>query len=406
MDIDIRPIEPGEFDAWIKAGQASFGSHPDAETTELWRGTTEFDRTLAAFDGPTIVGTTAIDSMSVTVPGGDVPMAGVTAVGVVPSHRRRGVLTELMRRQLSDVRDRGEPLAGLWASEGSIYGRFGYGLTCFDGRVEADRDRVAFVNPADDLGPVRLVDREEGIRLLPGLYDRLRPTRSGMVSRSAAVWSAAYADIERWREGASALFCAVHETSGTVDGLCSYRIKSEWTDGMPAGTVVVRHLFAENQRAYEALWRFVFGIDLMKKVDAWGRPSDEPLLHMVTEPRRLRFSLADALYLRIVDVPAALAGRTYAVEDSLVLEVRDGFCPWVEGRYEVHGGPGGAECAPSTAAADISLSAVELGAVYLGGTTFRQLASAGRIGEERAGAIDRATRMFAADPPPWCPLEF
>ena len=407
MDIDIRPIQPDEFDAFVKVDQNAFGDHPDPETTDLWRGVSELDRSLAAIDGDTIVGTTLIDTMSVTVPGGDAPMAGVTAVGVLPTHRRRGILSALMRRQLSDVRDRGEALAGLWASEGSIYGRFGYGLATLAGRMEADRDRVVFVsNPDDQGGKLRLVSKEEALAVLPALYDRVRLQRPGMVSRQANMWGAAYADLERWREGASALFCTLHETAGTVDGMCSYRVKSEWTDGLPGGTVSIRHLFGETPAAYEALWRYVFGIDLIKKVEAWGRPSDEPLLHMVSEPRRLRFALTDALYIRVVDVPAALGSRTYGAEGSIVLDVRDAFCPWTEGTYELLGGPGGAECRPSSAEPHLRLDARDLGATYLGGTTFHQLAAAGRVSEERAGAIDAASRMFTADPPPWCPLEF
>ena len=407
MDIDIRPIQPDEFDAYIKVDQNAFGDHPDQESTELWRGITELDRSLAAFDGGAIVGTTLIDTMSVTVPGGDLPMAGVTAVGVLPTHRRRGILTALMRRQLSDVRDRGEALAGLWASEGSIYGRFGYGLATLGGRMEADRDRVQFVNQTDDHGgTLRLVSRDEALGVLPSLYERVRGQRPGMPSRGADMWRVSYADLERWRDGASALFCTLHETAGTVDGFCSYRVKSEWNDALPGGTVSIRHLFAETPVAYEAIWRYVFGIDLIKKVEAWGRPSDEPLLHMVTEPRRLRFALTDALFIRVVDVPSALGGRTYGVEGSIVLGVRDAFCPWNEGAYEVRGGPDGAECRRTSAEPEISVDATALGAVFMGGTTFHQLAEAGRVSEERAGAVGRASRMFAADPLPWCPLEF
>ncbi len=406
MDISIRPIEPEEFDAFVKAVETAFSHHPDAESTELWRSITEFDRSLVAFDGGRMAGTTVIDSMSLTVPGGEIAMAGVTAVGVLPSYRRRGILTSLMRRQLQDVRDRGEALAGLWASEGSIYGRFGYGLSCFVGRVEADRDRARFVNTPDDPGIVHLVEKDEALPAMREVYERLRPTRSGMISRSEGFWRVEHADLERWRDGASALFFALHETSGQVDGFVTYRVKSDWNDGMPGGTVLVRNLFGMTPGAYAALWRFVFGIDLMAKVDAWGRPSDEPLLMMVAEPRRLRFRLTDALYLRIVDVPAALSARTYAAEGTLVFEVADAFCPWVEGRYALESGPDGASCVATTSAPDLRLSVRELGAAYLGGVTFGSLAAAGRVEEERPAALTLAGRMFAADPPPWCPLVF
>ncbi len=406
MDIAIRPIEPDEFVAFVSADEVAFSHHHEPEETERWRKVFEFDRSLAAFDGSRIVGTAAALTMTVTTPGGALAMAGVTNVGVIPSHRRRGILTSMMRRQLEDVRDRGEPLAGLFASEGAIYGRFGYGLATLGGRFEADRDRTGPIATSDDPGSVRIVEHDEALGEIPAAYERMRPHRAGAVSVSDAFWEVEYADPERWRRGASALFYVLHETSGRVDGYLTYRVKSEWPDGIPGGTVMVRDLLAETPEAYAALWRFAFGIDLIRTVEAWSRPVDEPLIHMVPEPRRLRFRVTDGMYVRIVDVPAALGGRVYGAEGTLVLGVRDGFCGWNEGRYELDVGPDGASCTPTTAAPDLLLGASDLAAAYLGGSSVRTLAAAGRVLEERPGSLGLAGRMFAADPPPWSPTYF
>jgi predicted acetyltransferase len=333
-------------------------------------------------------------------------MAGVSAVGVLPTHRRRGILTALMRRQLDDVRERGEPFAGLYASEGAIYGRFGYGLAILSGRIEADRDRAIFVNRVDDIGSLRMVDHDEALREMRPVYDRVRAARPGMLTQTDSWWTHEYSDPERWRDGASALFYVLHEVAGSVDGYTTYRIKSDWTQGIPGSSALVRDLVAESPATYAALWRFIFGLDLIKTVGAWGRPADEPLMHMVTEPARLRFQLADGLYLRLVDVAAALVGRRYRAEGSLVLDVRDGFCPWNDGRYLLDGGPEGATCRSTDREPDLTLSVTDLAAVYLGGTELRTLASAGRVIEEQRGAISTAAAMFGADEAPWSMLHF
>ncbi len=406
MDIEIRPVTEDEDAAYYHATERSFGHHFSPEDMELYRSITERDRTLAAFDGDEIVGTAGAFSLAVTIPGGELPMAGVTAVGVLPSHRRRGILTALMRRQLQDVRDRGEPLAGLWASEGSIYGRFGYGLASLHAELRADRQGATFLVDQPDSGRIALVEKDAALPEMRHVYERMRPTRNGMLSRGDRIWTMNYADRERWRHGASALFYALHRTGDAVDGFATYRIKSEWTDGIPGGMLEVNEVLAEHPQAYAALWRFLFGVDLIGTVEAWDRPIDDPLMHMLTEPRRLRIRVADAMYLRILDVRAALSSRRYAVDGRLVLDVRDPFGGFGEGRFELEGGPDGATCRATTAAPDLTLGAVDLGAMYLGGASPRALAGAGRVLEERPGALHAAWRLFATDAAPWCPYMF
>jgi predicted acetyltransferase len=406
MDIQLRPIAPDEFEAFARADSAAFGHHVTAEELERYRRTFEFDRSIAAFDGAELVGATGALTMQLSTPGGDLPTAGVTAVGVMPTHRRRGILTTMMRQQLHDVRDHGEPLAALWASEGSIYGRFGYGLSTLHGRVDADRDRAVFVNQDDDHGRVRLAEKDELLRVAPEIYERQRSVRAGMPAWSQGLWENEFADPESERGGASALFFVIHETAGSPDGYATYRTRSDWSEGIASGTVNVGALMAENADAYRALWRFVFGIDLIKRVESWGRPADEPLLHMVTEPRRLRFRLSDALYVRILDVPAALEGRRYRSAGSVVLDVRDPFLAWAEGRFRLEGGPDGATCRPTTEEPDLRLSINDLAVAYLGQTGFAALAAAGRVIEDTPNALEVAGRMFATKQAPWCPMLF
>jgi predicted acetyltransferase len=406
MDLTIRPIISDELPRYHRAMEGSFGSHVNEQGLEHMRRTVVLDRALGAFDGTLLIGTAEVWPFRLTTPGGEVALAGVTGVGVLPTHRRRGVLTALMRRQLDDVRDLGEPMAGLFASEGSIYGRFGYGVATHSCRLEVERDRARFVHEVEDPGRVVLAERDAAMLAMPEVYDRLRVRRAGLVDRPERVWLDKYRDAEDHRHGASALFFVLHEAGGRVDGYVSYRIKRDWADGVPNASVFVEELIAENLPAYAALWRFCFGIDLTTRAAAWGRPVDEPLLLMVTEPRRLRFRVGDGLYLRILDVPASLAGRRYGAEGRLVFEVSDPFCPWVEGRYELTGGPDGAECRPTDADPDVRLSVVDLSAAYLGGVGFRALDRAGRVDEDSPGALARADAMFATDPAPWCPFSF
>ena len=209
------------------------------------------------------------------------------------------------------------------------------------------------------------------------------------------------------RDGASALFFVIHESeAGQPDGYVEYRVKHDWSSGDPSGTLTVRELMAESVEAYRALWRYCLDVDLMTRIEAWPRPAEEPLFHLLADPRQLRRRVFDGLWLRLVDVPASLAGRRYAAQGGVVLEVRDAFCPWNEGRYELEGGPDGAQCRPTDREPDLLVEAGDLGACYLGGTRLQTLARAGRIHEERPGAVARAEAMFGWDPLPWCSAVF
>lgn len=407
MDVDIRPTTADEFERFVRAVGRAFNEDSSQEEIDTWRHVHEPERTLAAFDGADMVGTAGAFTMTVSIPGGELPMAGVTTVGVAATHRRRGILTTMMRRQLDDVRDLGEPLAGLWASEGPIYQRFGYGLAAFACSIKIDRNRTQFFWPIEQPGRLRLVDKDEALKVFPAVYDRVREGQPGMLGRSQIWWEQLFADLKEWRDGASALIFALHETREGPDGYVAYRVKHRsWSDSGGVTVLRVRELIAANPPAYAALWRYCFDVDLIGRIDAWPRPLDEPLLYMLADPRRLSFELGDGLWLRLVDVPVSLAARRYAERDALVFEVQDTFCPWNEGRYLLEGGPDGAECASTDREPDLAVHAADLGATFLGGGSFPVLQRAGRVVEATPGAVARAERMFAWDPKPWCPQVF
>jgi predicted acetyltransferase len=404
--VTLRTISSEEVPDFLRAVELAFSESPTEEEIAHESSVTEPDRSLVAMDGAGMVGTAGAFSRELTIPGGTLPMAAVTMVGVVATHRRQGILRMLMRRQLEDVRERGEVVAGLTASEGAIYGRFGYGIATLSGRFHLDKRTAVVRGSPSPQGRIELVPLEEALQLMPIPFDRVRRTVPGMLARTPVWWEYVTRDLERWRDGASALLHAVHRTADEVDGYVSYRFKHDWSEGVPEGSVIIQELMAATPEAYADLWRYVLGIDLAGRVEGRSRPSDEPLLHLLAEPRRLRLQLGDGLWIRLVDVPRALEARRYRTDGRVVLEVRDEFCPANHGRYELEGGPDGAICRPTDADPDLELAVEDLGAAYLGGTSFDALARAGRVRILQAGAEAGADAMFGTARAPWCPNHF
>jgi predicted acetyltransferase len=403
VDVEIRTIAPQEFEAYIHALGAAFGGHERPEDIELERTVSEIDRCLAAFDGPEIVGGASAASFTLTVPGGFVRAGGVTGVGVKPTHRRQGINSALMRRQLDDVHALGEPVAILYASEGGIYGRFGYGLGSFHCSMDVERGRTAFIRGYRPAGRIRLLDREDALAAMRPLYDRLRKERPGEIELGPTWFDYRFAETH-WGEDRK-WFYGVHEGTDGLDGYAVYRIE-HGKHGDHRHELAVEEVRASSPQAFADTWRYLFDVDLIERITAWNRPIDEPLLHVLQEPERLQLRIKDALWVRLVDVPKALSERTYTVDGRVTFEVRDLFCPWNEGRYTVEGSPNGASCVATDAEPDLVMSVNELGAAYLGGVGFRQLHRAGRVGEEQPGALARADAMFAWDPAPWCSFVF
>jgi len=379
---------------------------PDAAAVERIRAAIELERTIAAFDDGNVVGTAGANTYQMTVPGGSLPTAGVTMVTVLTTHRRRGILTSLMRHQLDDVHDRGEPLAALYASEAPIYGRFGYGIAIFAGDLQIPRSRAAFLKPAQIGGQFRFVDAEHAVTAFMQVWERVRPGQPGMLNPPAREWRAELADPEDHRHGGSPHYRVVYEVDGTADGFALYRIRDNHHDGDFASTLMLEQLVAATADAYEALWRYCLGVDLTARVSADNRPVDEPLPFLLKDARAARMLVSDAVWLRLVDVEAALAGRSYASVGRLVVEVADTFCPWNAGRYEISYSPQGSHCQRTTAPADLELDVDVLAALYLGGNRFSSLHQARRVNELAPGAIARADAMFRTDRAPWSPSHF
>jgi predicted acetyltransferase len=331
-------------------------------------------------------------------------------VSVAPSHRRRGVLTALMRRQLTELHEQGrEPVAALWASESSIYGRFGYAPATERGNLSGEVARLV-LRPDVDLGEgtVEQVGVEEYRAAAVGLHDRVRRFVPGNLARDARWWARGLLDDPTQRHGASERRFVRHvEPDGAVTGYAAYRVRPAWTDdGQSDGTVVVEEVRALTTPAYAALWRFLLSLDLVRTMRAPSASPDDPLRHLLAEPRALRAQPYDALWVRLVDVGRALAARRYPAPVNLVLEVRDRFCPWNDGRWALVGHPAGAFCSETDADPDLVVDVEALGAAYLGGVSLATLQAAGRVTEVSPGAVTQAGTAFRWPVPPWCPDEF
>ncbi|MEU5599441.1 GNAT family N-acetyltransferase [Streptomyces sp. NPDC020298] len=406
---DLRVLRPEDWDHWYDSLLRAFGGVPEAaEERELWNSLTETERSIGAWDGDAVVGTASAFGFRLTVPGGaSVPAAGVTMVGVAATHRRRGVLTSMMRRQLDDVRSWGWPLAVLTASEPAIYGRFGYAAATYNVNARIDTTRVRLtVPPGTDDVRLRYAAPADVLDACEALYARRVPLRPGMVARSPGWERLMLLDPASERDGASPLQCVVAERGGELVGYARFRIKPDWEPAGPKGTVLLEDLEALDPAAHAALWRFLFGIDLTTVIDARRRPVDEPWQYLVSDVRRCELLVRDSLHVRMVDVGAALAARTYQAPVDVVFEVEDSFCPWNAGRWRLTGDMKGASCERTEEAADLALSVRELGAAYLGGVPLAAPAAAGLVRELREGALAEASVGFGSAVAPWLPHGF
>ncbi|MEU1518129.1 GNAT family N-acetyltransferase [Streptomyces sp. NPDC005811] len=398
-----------DWDRWYDVLLRAFGGVAEpAEERELWRRLTPCERSVGAWDGEELVGTAGAFDFRLTVPGGaSVPAAGVTMVGVSATHRRRGLLTAMMRRQLDDVRAWGEPLAVLTASEPVIYGRFGYAAATFGLHAEIDTGRVRLSVPAgtDD---VRLTyaDPRATLDTCEAVYARTVALRPGMLDRRPGWEGLAVLEAETERDGASPVQCVLAEHEGRVTGYVRFRVRPRYTDSGHNGQVQLQDLAALDPVSEAALWRFLFGIDLTSSLKVRGRPLDEAWQYQVSDIRRCELRVRDQLYVRLVDLGAALQARTYQAPVDVVLEVEDAFCPWNAGRWRLSGDAKGAVCARTTDAADLAVSVRELGAAYLGGVSLAALGAAGRVRELREGALAVAAAGFGSPVAPWLPHGF
>ena len=406
MTWDVRPTSDlDEFRRAVGAIGHYFGGWPaDDEAAERFSRNLPLDRMHAVRDGDAIVSGAGAFPFQLTIPGGPVACAGVTVVGVLPTHRRRGILTAMMRAQLEDVRDRGEPIAALWASEEVIYRRFGYGLASLGCSVEIPNAYSGLLHPRDERATARLVPLDEAKAVIAPIYERVRLVTPGMFERTDTWWETrTLPDPPDRRQGGGEKNALVLELDGEPAGYALYRIHPKFEAGAAVGHVDVIEAVADGPAASRELWRVLLELDWKATLKGYLLPIDHPLLHQLAYPRRMQLRVADALWVRLVDLPAALSHRAYAGDGAVVLEVEDAFLPENAGRWKV--GAGTVE--RSEEDADLALGVGELAGPYLGGFTFGELLRSGVVRELREGGAARADAVFATGgPKPWCPEIF
>jgi predicted acetyltransferase len=411
VDWKPRLAEPDELAKAVDLTAVVFGYGPAASPDYRAQvdAVLEPDRTFVVTDGDAVVGTGSAFTYELALPGGTIPLSAVTEVGVVPTHRRQGILRAVMGALVDQALDRGEAAAGLTASEGAIYRRFGYGVaTRFHGLV-VDRARSGELVDHRVAGRVRLVSEAEAAALLPEIWGRHWPRVPGEVSRTPGWWTSAALDPEYDRDGGTARYLAIHEGGdGVADGFAVYRLKQDWTSA-GGHELVVEDVGAADDEVEAALVRFLLDVDLVATVRWWGAPTDLPLRWRLADPRAVQVTAErDHLWLRPLDVARCLGARRYAAEGSLVLEVVDGARPELGGRFRLEAGAGGAqaEAARTEADADLVVAMPDLGAALLGGVPWATLRRAGLVGERRPGAVARADALFRPDRAPYCGTPF
>ncbi|MFD4738894.1 GNAT family N-acetyltransferase [Streptomyces virginiae] len=411
MSADVRPIAESELPDWVRTVHTGFLTTSRVTEADIAQRAkyTDFSRTYGAFDADSGRCVAALRSFpqELTVPGGAaVRAAAVSSVGVLPTHRRQGLLTRMMAAEFAAAEARGDALATLIAAEYPIYGRYGFGPATSLVEWEIDVARTGLDRrlsaPADG-GRIELVDVEELRRVGPELHERLRAGTPGAVNRDERWWSLA-TGLEEWsyRPFQDKFYAVYRTAAGEVAGLAVYGADDHWTDAkVPQSTVQVRDLLAVSSDAERALWRFLCSIDWVLKVRTGYRAPDSLVPDLLPDPRSARVvSAADFLWVRVLDVVRALGARTYEVPGVLVLEVTDGTGP-AAGRYRLDAGTG--VCERTEEAADLRLDVAVLGSLYLGDASAVRLAALGRVTEERPGAAALADAVFRTARRPWCP---
>ncbi|WET82922.1 GNAT family N-acetyltransferase [Amycolatopsis sp. QT-25] len=393
-DFSVRPLRADEDRAATDLFRRAL--HVKEMTDDEWSAiaaSMQPDRGLGAFD-PELIGTVRSFDSEVTLPGGGTtPLAAVSLVGVRADRTRRGVLTALMRAQFEDFAARGVPAAMLHASEGAIYGRFGYGVAARGKSIEIDRSRTRFRPEVPAGGQISLLDLESTIEQWPSLFDGLPRTRPGMIARSPTLWPGYVREVRR---ATAPVATAVHRGPDGTDGYVTYTVERAHF-GAPA-VMKIQSFHYANPDAFAGLWRYLLSVDLVDRITAEKRPLDEPVELLFTDPRHATVQkIQDEGWLRLVDVAAMLDARTYRGE-PIVVEVIDPFLEHNSGRYRLS--EDGA--ARTTDPADLELHVDTLSMVYLGGWRPSDLAAAGRVRATGEIALERADLLFGTRENPWC----
>jgi predicted acetyltransferase len=415
VDLTVRPLDPSDRDAFIAVDDASFSVRSTPEQRAQSLATTEWSTMLGAFGGGSLCGVAGSFAQRLTVPGGArVEVAGVTAVGVLPTHRRRGVLTALMGQQLDDVAASGRSLAVLTASEATIYRRFGYGLASRHQSARLDRARSTFARPVSSAWTLRLVEDDEARELAPPRFEAQAAVRVGAMTRPAGFWPGILGSTETWVGGGEhfTVVCDPPPGEDRRGGYALYKVRRD----QPAGhwVTVVEEVVAADPEAEAALWRYLLDIDLTEALEIRTAPLDDPLAWRLDDWRAYQVTgQHDFLWARVLDPAAALGARSYGSADALVIEVEDRFRPRSSGRWRVAevrpaGGSGGVsvEVDRTHQEPDLTLDVADLGSLYLGGVDASTLARAGRLRPRSVEVLGRADRFFSAERLPFCLTRF
>lgn len=400
-DREIRLLKPSEVRAANDMFRGTLHGRPTSD--EDWQRVQHAyqpERSWGAFDDGSVIGIARSVDSALTVPGGArVELAAVTAVGVRPDRTRRGVLTDLMRVQLTEFAERGVPVAALHASEAVIYGRFGYGVATLERSIRVDRRRARVHDGAAAGGEIELHALDDAARLMPEIYAPFAAARAGMISRPSYLWPSWEG---HYRRAKGVMRLAVHRGRDGIDGYAAYRVHDPWPE---EGTSVlfVEDMHAANPDAFAGLWRYLLSVDLVDRIEAFGRPVDEPVAALLTDQRACQTrGVSDDVWVRLVDVPAALSARTYRGSGSVVIDVRDTVLTSNSGRYRLSADG----CARTDEPAALSMSVDTLAMLYLGGWRVSALVTAGRIEATDAESVTIADRLFATDIAPWCGTPF
>jgi predicted acetyltransferase len=405
----VRPIRDDEVREYLTVQRTAMLYPPPTDRDlELRVGLYSEQRCIAAIVDGRLVGTTRCFPTDLTVPGGAIPAAAVSSVGVLPTHRRQGHLTRLMHRQLGDTVERGEKAAILVSAEWPIYGRYGYGVATEACMVRLDTLAATFLHPAT--GAPDLVDPKTYREAIAAIYPRAAARIPGHMSwtdPSYEMWAGEREHYDGHAEEQRRWVRVVwSDDDGTPQGAATYTVKDDWVDNRPRGTVTVNQMVAADDVAERELYRFFTAVDWTSTAEVHLRPVDDPLPLGLVDGRDASLThRSDHLWLRLLDVAATLSARTYACDGSLVVAVVDpmGFSA---GRFALDASPEGGTCLPTDLSPDLTVPVGVLGAAYLGGQSWGRLAAAGLVDEHTPGAVGRAAALFSTPRAPYCSTPF
>ncbi len=409
MSPEIRRVRDDELPDFLDTMSTAFLERPDTkrvadEVRPLW----DLERVWAAFDRERMCGTFRSWATELTVPGGArSPSTAVSGVTVLPTHRRRGVLRQMVAAEHAAARDRGEVLGLLYAAEYPIYGRFGYGPASHEATWTLESNTTGFHGAATG-GVEVLKPGPEARDTIRTVFEAWRLRQPGEIRRRDYHWDFDLNLRESaWGDPWKGFLVAHRDESGTTDGYARYHAESKWEQRQPRNALVIDELHALTDEAYGSLWRFLAEIDWVTSVKAARRSADERLPWLLTNARAASLTeVGDGLWVRLLDVPRALETRTYAAPGSVVLDVVDAEAPGGRLRVALEADVDGSTCRITTRSPDLSVDVSALGAAYLGGTRLRDAVLATGVDEHRAGAIAAADRLFRTDDTPWCSTFF